>query len=1422
MRFPNPLAGRRHRRAGVALVIILAFVVILTGVIVAFFSRSIWSRQLSNASASQTKVDMLASNAAEKIIADLQQEIVMSSSATPTNVAGTPGLPTSASTIYFPLTPTSMLPQISGTTASAAGLPPNLLKRSAYDYGNNNPIPFYVGTNGSSGSSGSIPGVTVGVSSTTASVNGRIIPAARWNSHYLLPLSGTATDSTPILTGSTAFTPPDWILISRNGANPVQTSLTTPQDLTWSGTAQTTVVGRYAYAIYHEGGLLDANVAGYPVGPGSAAVIPNTVYKPALSYADLTQLPGGLTQTQVDQLIAWRNYASTQAPGSPQSPGFAQASGSSYYNFVQFNPTGFLAISSTALNNNGSISQTAGQSDRMFSNRQELIAFMQKNLGLSGTSLNVLNYLATFTRDLNQPSLVKTQSVNAALPGYDASAPSIQTIANGGNNQAGLDAYVNPAFSTVRVKNSFTRNDGSVAVQGEPLVKKRFALNRLAWLTYEGPSAGRTQSDPDIQLLINNYQIPYSFLQQGTAQNIKTYFGLTWVPDPGSSLGRWVYNVHNGPSGSGTAGPIMRLGAPGDNAGIASLSTPHEPDFFELLKAAISAGSKAKVATIVSGTTAVSDYQAQNDVSFDYAAIQVGANIIAQAKVDGFGVRISFNDGALGTKEFDGVENNPYLYRVRWGVLKIRNENPVFQGLYPLPDTTGTVAAGSSGKYQWQASQGLLKDPGVSLLMLIPEIWNPHDQSAPMPAASLRPSVFRIVADSVAPDHINPTDVSGYDQITATGVDTRDNGNNNPESYNHARPSGGSIPPFSRASGGTGTEITGGYLGYLHPLQPSNTAIVFNIPTPLSGSLFREPTLLARYSVPAGSNLHIDSSNWSGTAGPDADYATVQTSNGVSFTSNQGFTSDSANPLVLPNTGSVSTTTEYVGIPVGLFPCEWIVGRFPNETPVTLPGNIDRSDLAAVSGSLSVTYRLQYQDPTNASNWITYDTKYAKPATAWLHNVLGSSGAGGMMQAIGVSASFTDPRTSRFGAITPSTSGTYSSNAVQYSPPGAAKYVKDVPATYGYGISETQPANPSEWIDPANDVLITNRPTVNGGYYVNQVPNQAPGWYSTGMMQGLLSQNSTADVNDGKKYSGSFGTDPSTGTVGGANYYLDPDNVARRAMGAYVTGASSTVGLPMASTLNPGPSAGPSNQSQSRPWILHRPFRSVAELGYVFSGTPWKNLDFFTPESGDAGLLDVFCINDVGNSNGLVAGKVNLNTAQAPVLKAILAGAYRDEQTSASTTLDASIGGVADQIASALVRRTLSTSGTTGRLTNVSDMVGKWAPGSSSAAPIDGSVTYNGLGNDLSGIFNSVYGANSSMTNIQRFREAAIRPLAAAGSTRVWNVMIDLVAQAGRYPQRTTNFANFVVDGEQRYWVHISIDRLTGEVLDKQVEVVKE
>lgn len=33
---------------------------------------------------------------------------------------------------------------------------------------------------------------------------------------------------------------------------------------------------------------------------------------------------------------------------------------------------------------------------------------------------------------------------------------------------------------------------------------------------------------------------------------------------------------------------------------------------------------------------------------------------------------------------------------------------------------------------------------------------------------------------------------------------------------------------------------------------------------------------------------------------------------------------------------------------------------------------------------------------------------------------------------------------------------------------------------------------------------------------------------------------------------------------------------------------------------------------------------------------------------------------------------------------------------------------------------------------------------------------------------------------------------------------------------------DFVVEGEQRYWVHVAIDRVTGKVMDKQIAVVTE
>ena len=52
--------------------------------------------------------------------------------------------------------------------------------------------------------------------------------------------------------------------------------------------------------------------------------------------------------------------------------------------------------------------------------------------------------------------------------------------------------------------------------------------------------------------------------------------------------------------------------------------------------------------------------------------------------------------------------------------------------------------------------------------------------------------------------------------------------------------------------------------------------------------------------------------------------------------------------------------------------------------------------------------------------------------------------------------------------------------------------------------------------------------------------------------------------------------------------------------------------------------------------------------------------------------------------------------------------------------------------------------------------------------------------------------------------------------------MIDVVAQTGRFPSNAKTAADFAVEGEQRYWVHVAIDRYTGKILDRQIEEVKE
>ena len=199
------------RRRGAALIIVLAFVALLAAVVVAYMARSAADRPLAQSGFGSAAAGQLARSALTIIVTDFKQEIANA------------GLPP---------TETNIVPQRSGNPADI----PNLIRRSI----RNDTIAF--------------PGVASrasGVNSTTdPSLNGRYVGRSRWNKHYLIPRlnAGNITiDTTPIA----SFVEPDWVLVTNSGP----TVLAAPN---------TSVLGRYSYCVYDEGGLLDINVAGFP------------------------------------------------------------------------------------------------------------------------------------------------------------------------------------------------------------------------------------------------------------------------------------------------------------------------------------------------------------------------------------------------------------------------------------------------------------------------------------------------------------------------------------------------------------------------------------------------------------------------------------------------------------------------------------------------------------------------------------------------------------------------------------------------------------------------------------------------------------------------------------------------------------------------------------------------------------------------------------------------------------------------------------------------------------------------------------------------------------------------------------------------------------------------------------------------------
>src|SRR5438094_3337351 len=256
------MSKSKRNNQGVALIIVLAFVVLLTGLSLLNYSHRASDRQLAKASFHDTRAELLVRSALDIILSSLKREII---------------------TADLNVTQGNVQPQRSGDDASI----PNLIRRSVHYH--NYPPP-------------GVPSLASAISSgpvdPTKPTRGEVT-RPRWNSHYLIP-------------STASFTPPDWVLVTARGP-----------DL---APAPSDVIGRYAFAVYDEGGLLDMNLAGFPTWSGSSDDSPvptptpwqvNVGAKGIVGFPDLTAFPAPTpTSSEIRRIVGWRNYGTTKQTAS--------------------------------------------------------------------------------------------------------------------------------------------------------------------------------------------------------------------------------------------------------------------------------------------------------------------------------------------------------------------------------------------------------------------------------------------------------------------------------------------------------------------------------------------------------------------------------------------------------------------------------------------------------------------------------------------------------------------------------------------------------------------------------------------------------------------------------------------------------------------------------------------------------------------------------------------------------------------------------------------------------------------------------------------------------------------------------------------------------------------------------------------------
>ena len=1201
-----------HRRAGATLLIVLVLVTIASILLVAYLGMVQSERTTTQNYSGELSADQVALGGLDRLVGDFDQEIAAGSTA----IAG----PTATSPTYYQ--PTNALTMVPARYNDTGTNYINVIRVSSSNY------IYYQAAYPAAIYTGQVPvNLAVASSTTNPSPDGRYLSAARWQAPQLLLPTETNAGIMPV---------PDWILMTRSGP-------TNASGLTFGSTGNTLnnraasnpnyVVGRYAYIVYNEGGLLDATVAGAP-GSGTGAPTADDVgNRGSLALALLTN--SVFTAAQMTNLASWRNPAS-------------DANESAYTNYVYSTgaTNGFLQVQ---------------PGDNTFLSRQDLIAYAN----YAGMN-SALPYLGTFNRSINAPAYTPATTNT-----------------------------INPDLLTLRYANAGTINSGGALLQshtvqvGDFLLARRFPLSRLSWVGYNGVANGASAID------------------------VWRAFGLVYD----TVNNDWVYVSGSGtslPSASAVKTSIETL------TQVSQESPPRDPDFFELLQAGILNGSLGQTAGpqytytgsivyLYGGSGDTSGY----DSVQSYQVIQIGVNIIDQARADSFPTPISFgpdprdsfvnyktgapDDLYTSPRTFYGVKNLPYISRIvdtyaRWATppLPLKNTDELTNG-------SPTVPATYYGGHVY-------RQPYVGCWQQI-ELWNPHQTNAatPVPASSLYPVALRIAASGTIHGEV-------YSRQTTSSAP-----------YYADTYKIGQGPP-SKQPGETAWSFTTNY-------------IQLNLS---SDTNFTEPKMIFTTDVASSATNCV---------------VTTATGSGANGAGGTPFVGLYVGSAYAPDWEYSATNS------AARYPTNTANPASPTYDPACVSYNDARIDPFVTNTSLNpgTIYEMQYQD-TNNGTWRPYGVVKNQSLTADtvipISTTIASSWT---LTTSDTKARFSqgiDPRTDRF-SMSKSREGDTDANPVDLSPnfDSTIRPVTPLNGESSDGCIPYSNSSGTKWLGNSSANTPVVPPTIPQSLY-----------YLGGIMENTT--NSTI-------------------------YYQDPDGVQRRGDSAYdSTTADGHPGIPNGSFTD--------SINLARPVILNRPFRSVGELGYVGRDLPWKTLDFFTKDSGDAGLLDLFSASDAS----VVAGTIDLNTRNAQALAEVIGGSAINPNYAAATDSLASpiTSGQATTLANALIAAT-----TTLPLRSRAEMV---------TTALDPNTGETALATD---------GYTAQSSKIQR--EAAIRALSEVGNARTWNLLVDIIAQSGRYPQTlapNSSFDNFIPDGEKRYWLHIAIDRYTGRVVDRFLEPVQE